>query len=305
MSETMKAVRYHEYGESKKLMIQTVARPEPKANEVLVKAAFAGVNPVDWKLRSGMYKDFMPVTFPAVPGAEFSGVVEAAGPLVKGLAKGRKVFGVAGATYAEYVVAAESAVALVPDGLTLEQAASVPLGALTAWHTVEAANIKAGQTVVVVGAAGGVGLYTVQFAKQKGAAVYGVASKENAAFVKSLGAEAVDYQAGPPASLAGKADVVIDTVGGAALEGAYALVKKGGTLLTVAGMPSAEKAKALGITADRGGNKGPEPLGKIQALLASGRLKTAVGKVFPMNEAAAAQDLSQAGHGRGRILIAI
>ncbi len=305
MSETMKAVRYHEYGDSAKLAIETADRPAPKANEVLVKVAYAGVNPVDWKLRSGMLKDFMPVSFPAIPGADFSGVVAAAGAGVKDLPKGRKVFGVAGAAYAEYLVAAGAAVAGVPDNITLEEAASVPLGALTAWHTVEAANIQAGQTVVVVGAAGGVGLYAVQLSRQKGARVIGLASGANVAFVKSLGAEAVDYRGGAVSSLAGRADVVIDTVGGAALEDAYALVKKGGVLLTVAGAPSAEKAKALGITADRGGNKGPEPLGKIRALLESGRLKAGVGKVFPMREAGAAQDLSQSGHGRGRILLEI
>jgi len=303
MAATMKAVRYHEYGDSKKLLVESVPQPQHKDNEVLVKIAFSGVNPIDWKLRSGMYKDYFPATFPAVPGADFSGTVEAVGSAVKGLKKGQKVFGVSPSTYAEFVAVSEASVAPVPDKLSMEQAATVGLGALTAWHTVEAANIKPGQSVVILGAAGGVGLFAAQFAKAKGAKVFGVASTANQAFVKSLGVEAVDYKAGPLGHKVGAADIVIDTAGGAALEDAYALVKKGGCLLTVAGMPSEEKAKALGITAASGGNKGPEPLPSIQALLAAGKLITEVGKIFPLAEAAAAQDLSMSGHGRGRILL--
>jgi NADPH:quinone reductase-like Zn-dependent oxidoreductase len=305
MADMMKAVRYHEYGDSKKLLLESVPIPKPKDNEALVKVAYSGVNPIDWKLRTGMFKDYMPMTFPAIPGAELSGVVEALGSGVKGFQKGQKVFGLAGGSYAEYAVVAAEALAPLPEGVGLEEAATVPLGALTAWHTVEAARIQAGQTVLILGAAGGVGLFAAQFAKLKGAKVFGVASAANGAFVKSLGVEAIDYAASPLASRIKDVDVLIDTAGGGSLEAAYGLVKKGGLLLTVAGMPSEEKAKALGISVASGGNRGPEPLGKIQALLAARKLITAVGKVFSLEEAGAAQDLSQTGHGRGRILLKI
>ncbi|HUX14282.1 MAG TPA: zinc-binding dehydrogenase [Spirochaetia bacterium] len=179
----------------------------------------------------------------------------------------------------------------------------MPLGALTAWYIVEDAALKPGQSVVVIGAAGGVGLFAVQFARLKGATVTGVASTANLSFVKSLGAEPLDYTAGQGISRAKDADVVMDTVGGGALESAYSLVKKGGLLLTIAGMASEEKAKELGITARGSGNRGPQPLGKIAELLASGKLVVEVGKIFPQSEAAAAQNLSQTGHGRGRILL--
>ncbi len=305
MANMMQAVRFHEYGESRNLVTEAVPRPEPKEGEVLVRVLFAGVNPVDWKLRAGMYKDFMPTKFPSIPGREFSGVVEEVGPGVTGFSKGQKVFGPGNGTYSEYVAVPVSDIVAVPEGMSMEEAASVPLGALTAWHVVEEADPKAGQTVVVIGAAGGVGLYATQFARLKGAKVIGVASTANQEFVRSLGAEPVDYKAGPVASKVKDADIVIDTAGGSALEGAYSLLRKGGLLLTVAGQVSEDRAKELGINARSSGNKGAGPLGEIASLLAAGKLVTEVEKVFPLAEAPAAQDLSQTGHGRGRILLKI
>jgi NADPH:quinone reductase-like Zn-dependent oxidoreductase len=250
-----------------------------------------------------MYKAFMPVTFPSTPGRDFSGVVEEVGQGVTGLTKGQKVLGTANGTYAEYVVTSEANVAPIPNGVTFEQAASVPLGALTAWHVIEDADLKPGQTVLIVGAAGGVGLFAVQFAKSKGAKVFGVASHGNLDFVRSLGAEPVDYTAGPVSAKVKDVDVVVDTVGGDALESAYGLVKKGGLLLTVAGAPSENKAKELGITAKSSGNRSSQPLARIAGLLASGKLIVSASEIFPMAQAGAAQDLSQSGHGRGRILL--
>jgi NADPH:quinone reductase-like Zn-dependent oxidoreductase len=304
MSE-MKAVRYHEYGDSGKLTVESVPRPSPQAGEISVRVHYAGVNPMDWKLRSGMLKAFMPVTFPATPGREFSGVVEEVGAGVTSFTKGQKVFGTANGAYAEYVVVPANTVAPVPTGVTFEQAASVPLGALTAWHVIEDANLKPGQTVVVVGAAGGVGLFVVQFARTRGARVFGVASRGNLDFVRSLGAEPVDYTAGPVSGKVKDADVVVDTVGGDALASAYQLVRKGGLLLTVAGMPAEDTAKELGITAKSSGNRNSEPLAGIAGMLAAGKLITAPSRIFPLAQASAAQDLSQAGHGRGRILLKV
>lgn len=305
MSQTMRAIRFHEYGVSRKLTLESIPKPEPKAGEVLVKVRFAGVNPIDWKLRSGLYKDFMPVTFPSTPGKDFSGTVEAVGKGVTAFSMGQRVFGSANGGYAEFAIAQVDNIAAIPDNLTFEQAASVPLGSLTAWHIVEEADIKSGQSVIVVGAAGGVGMFAVQFARLKGAKVTGIASAKNLDFVKSLGAEGVDYATSATASLAGKADLVIDTVGGAALENAYAFVKRGGLLLTSAGMASAQKAAESGITARAAGNKGSQPLAGIAKLLASGKLVTEVGQIFDLDDAATAQDQSQTGHGRGRILLKI
>ena len=254
MSDTMRAVRFHEYGDSSMLLVEEVARPSPKAGQLLVKVRYAGVNPIDWKLRAGLYREFMPVRFPSTPGREFSGVVENVGSDVRGFSKGQRVYGTANGTYAEYVVVKASDAALIPENISDEEAASVPLGALTAWSVVEDAELKPGQHVLVVGAAGGVGLFLVQFSRLKGAKVTGIASTGNLSFIESLGAEAVDYTAGPLAAKIAKADVILDTVGGKALEDAYALVKRGG-------LAALDRRHALRRKSRRTGHQRPQ-LGK-------------------------------------------
>jgi NADPH:quinone reductase-like Zn-dependent oxidoreductase len=304
MSGEIKAIRFHEYGGSEKLVLETIPRPVPKANEVLIKVHFAGVNPVDWKFRAGYLKDYMPLQLPFVPGIDVSGTIEELGPEVKTLKKGQAVFGVASGAYAEYAIALAGDVTAKPDTLSFEQAATVPLGALTAWQTVEDAGVKAGQTVVVQGAAGGVGLFAVQFARARGARVIGVASAANKDFVKSLGAEKfVDYAKGALETEIKDADAVIDTVGGETLEKSYALLKKGGVLVTVSGQVSEEKARQYGVKA-LGSRRGPtEKLKMIGDMAAEKKLRTEPGKIFPLAEAGAAQDLSETRHGRGRILL--
>jgi NADPH:quinone reductase-like Zn-dependent oxidoreductase len=306
MSAEIKAIRFHEYGGSEKLVLETIPRPVPKANEVLIKVHFAGVNPVDWKFRAGYLKDFMPVQLPFVPGIDVSGTIEELGSEVKGLKKGQAVFGVANGAYAEYAIASANDITIKPDSLRFEQAATLPVGALTAWQAVEDAGIKAGQTVAVLGAAGGVGLFAVQFARAKGAKVIGTASSANLEYVKSLGAEkSVDYTKGPLETEIKNVDVVIDTVGGETLEKSYGLLIKGGLLVTMAGQVSEEKAKAHGVKA-LSSRRGPtEKLKMIGEMAAAKTLRAEVGKVFPLAEASAAQDLSQTRHGRGRIVLRV
>jgi len=306
MSQSIRAIRFHEYGASDKLVLETIPQPELKADEVLVKVHFAGVNPIDWKIRAGYLKDYMPVSLPFTPGIDFSGTVVELGSGVKNLSKGQAVFGIAKGSYAEYAVASVGELVPKPNNVSFEAAATLPIGSLTAWKAVEDAGVKSGQTVVVQGAAGGVGLFAVQFARQKGAKVIGVASASNAAFVKGLGAEkVVDYKDGVAESGVKDVDAVIDTVGGETLEKSYGLVKKGGTLVTIAGQVSEEKAKERGIKA-LGSGRGPaEILKQIAELMAKGSIRSEVGKVFRLDEAKAAQDLSQTGHGKGRILLKV
>ena len=306
MSAEIKAIRFHEYGGSEKLVLETIPRPVPKANEVLIKVHFAGVNPVDWKFRAGYLKDFMPVQLPFVPGIDVSGTIEELGSEVKGLKKGQAVFGVANGAYAEYAIASANDITAKPDSLRFELAATLPVGALTAWQAVEDAGIKAGQTVAVLGAAGGVGLFAVQFARAKGAKVIGTASSANLEYVKSLGAEkSVDYTKGPLETEIKNVDVVIDTVGGETLEKSYGLLTKGGVLVTMAGQVSEEKAKAHGVKA-LSSRRGPtEKLKMIGEMAAAKTLRAEVGKIFPLAEARGAQDLSQTRHGRGRIVLRV
>jgi NADPH:quinone reductase-like Zn-dependent oxidoreductase len=306
MAQDFRAIRFHEYGASDKLVLETLQKPEPKADEVLVEVHFAGVNPVDWKIRAGYLKEYMPVPLPFAPGIDFSGTVAEVGADVKTLKKGQEVFGIASGAYAEFAVAKAADVIAKPEGLSLEMAATVPVGALTAWKALEDAGVKSGQTVLIQGAAGGVGLFAVQFAKLKGAKVIGTASADNQAFVKGLGADqAVDYRKGAAESGVKDVDAVIDAAGGEALEKAYALVKKGGTLVSVAGQVSEEKAKALGIVAKGSGRGSTELLKGIADLLAKKSVRGEVGQIFPLAKAGAAQDLIQTGHGRGRILLKV
>ena len=191
MSEIkMQAARVHDYGGPEVLVVEQAPRPEPKAGEVLIRVKAAGVNPADWKIRGGAYKQFMPLQFPWIPGLEGAGTVEALGAGVSTFQQGQEVYGILSSSYAEYAIALAKDIQPKPSNLTFEQAATVPVGALTAWGAViNSANVQAGQRVLVHGAAGGVGAFAVQLARWKGAHVTGTASAGNLEFVKSLGAE--------------------------------------------------------------------------------------------------------------------
>ncbi len=168
----------------------------------------------------------------------------------------------------------------------------------------EDADIKKGQHVLICGAAGGVGNFAVQFARLKGARVTGTASALNLEFVRSLGAErAVDYNSTAFEKLVKDADVVLDTVGGETLERACETVKRGGLVLTIAGNPPREKAKALGIRVERSGRTSPDRLARISELIGAGEVVPTVGRIFPFTTARDAQALSRTGHGRGRIIL--
>ncbi len=306
-TNTMQAIQAQDYGEPDVLKLEQAPRPEPKANEVLIRLKAAGVNPADWKYRSGMYKQFMPLQFPWTPGLDGAGVIEAAGSEVTELKAGQAVLGIIDKSYAEYAVAPAGNLALKPANLSFDEAATVPVGALTAWGAViDKAEVKARQTVLVHGGAGGVGLFAVQLARWKGAKVIVTTSTANVDFVRSLGAETViDYTKTKFETAVKDVDAVIDTVGGDLLERSYTVIRPGGIFVTIAGRPAEDAGKAQGIRATGTGRAAPTTLPTIAQLLESGQLKTIVGKVFPLAQANQAQALSQTGHGRGRIVLHI
>ncbi len=303
----MKAVRLHDYGGPDKLVLEDAPRPEPGAGQVLIRIQAAGVNPADWKTGSGMYKQMMPLQFPWTPGLEAAGLVEAIGADVKSFKPGQEVYGALSGAYAEYGLAKEGDIQPMPSGLSSEEAAAVPVGALTAWGAAfDVADVKAGQRVLVHGAAGGVGNHVVQLACWKGAHVIGTASAANLDFVRSLGAEsAIDYNAGPFEEAIHDPDVVIDTVGGELAERSFKVLRPGGVYVTVAGRLAEDSGKAEGIRATRAGRARPDTLRQISELIGANRLRPVVGKVFRLSEAAQAQALSQTGHGRGRIILRV
>ena len=301
----MQAIQAQDYGGPEVLQLGPVPRPEPQANEVLIRVKAAGVNPADWKMRAGFYKQFRPLAFPWIPGLEGAGTVEATGSNVTTFKPGQAVYGPINNSYAEYAVAPANDLYVKPEHLSFEQAASVPVGALTAWQAViEEAHVQPGQRVLIHGGAGGVGLYAVQFARWKGAHVTATASASNADFVRSLGAEKViDYHANKFEDVIKDVDAVIDTVGGDLIERSLQVIRSGGVFVTVAGMVNPEMGQAHGIRLTRGQRADTTKLQPISELLKSKQLVPEVGRVFPLAEARQAQVLSQTGHGRGRIVL--
>jgi len=274
---------------------------------VLVRLKAAGVNPADTGFRRGAFKQFMSLQFPWTPGLEGAGVVEAVGPDVSSFRPGQEVYGFVTGGYAQYALAKENDLQLKPSNLTMEEAASAPMGTAMAWAAViETAKVEEGQSVLIHGAAGGIGSYATQLAHWKKAYVIGTTSADNREFVRSLGADmAADYRESPFESVVKQVDVVIDAVGGEVLERSWAVIRPGGMLVTVAGRISAEEGKAQGIRAAAAMRP---PFGdhkQISELLASKKIVPTIRAAFPLSEARAAQELSETRHGRGRIILQI
>ncbi len=307
-NDTMRAIRYNDYGRPERLALEQAPRPQVQPGTVLVRIKAAGVNPMDWKLRSGIYRQFMPVQFPATPGIELAGIVEEVGSDVTGLEKGQAIYGLGMSTNAEYAVVPAAGLAPKPTSLSFDRAAAVPMGALTAWRALEKADLKPGQRVLVLGAAGGVGSFAVQLARWKGAHVVGTASANNHDYVRSLGAESViDYQTHPAETVVHEMDAVIDTVGGDTGVRALQSLRPGGVYVTIAGQPPQEEAQKRGVKAEGVGGSDParngEILRQVTNLIESGKIKVEVTNVFPLADANKAHALGETGHGRGRIIL--
>jgi NADPH:quinone reductase-like Zn-dependent oxidoreductase len=308
-TQTIKAIQVHNYGNADQLKLEQIPQPQPEPGEVLVRVYAAGVNPVDWKIRAGFMKDIRPVTFPYVPGADLAGIVEKVGPGVTAFQPGQAVFGrSSNGSYTEYAIAPANALAIKPKSLSYDEAATIPVGATTAWQALfDHSNLQPGQRALILGGAGGVGLYGVQFARWKGAHVIATASTSNVDFVRSLGAETViDYTKARVEEEVHDVDLVFATVGGNALPTAWPTLKRGGTLVSIAGQPDEAKARELGVrTARFSAQVNSELLQTFAQLIDEGQIKAVVGAVFQLSEAGKAQELSQGGHGRGRIVLHI
>jgi NADPH:quinone reductase-like Zn-dependent oxidoreductase len=308
-TRTINAIQVHDYGDTDQLKLEQIPQAEPQEGEVLVRVYAAGVNPMDWKFRSGLIKAFMPSTFPYVPGADLAGVVEKVGPGVTIFQPGQEVFGrSSNGSYAQYTIAPANALALKPKTLSFAEAATIPVGATTAWQGIfDHGNLQPGQRVLILGGAGGVGLFAVQFARWEGAHVISTASTGNVEFVRSLGAEtAIDYTKTRVEDAIHDVDLVFDTVGGEALASAWPTLKRGGTLVSIAGQPDEAKARELGVRAARfSAQVNSKLLSTFAQLIEEGQVKAIVGVTFPLSEAGKAQALSQSGHGRGRIILDI
>jgi NADPH:quinone reductase-like Zn-dependent oxidoreductase len=310
--DTMKAVRIRQYGGPEVLKYEDAPRPQPAAGEVLIRVHAASVNPVDRAIREGYFKERIPYKLPLVPGWDVAGVVDAVGAGVTRLKPGDEVYGRTDLSregaYAEYMVARESEIALKPKSIDFVTAAAIPLAALTAWQALfDNGQLAAGQTILIHGAAGGVGHFAVQLAKIKGARVIATASQRNHEFLRSLGADQViDYNTTRFEDVVHDVDMVLDTITGDTGDRSYQVIKKGGIYVSILGVPSQEKAAARGVrTGHTFVQANVEQLGEIAKLVDSGKLKASIEKVFPLSEAAAAHNLNATKHTRGKIVLRV
>src|SRR6202161_3213202 len=236
----MKAIVVHQYGGPEVLKFEDYPDPVPGPGQVLVRVAAASVNPIDYKRRAGLTKDFYPMQFPGRIGVDMAGTVVKVGPAVAGFSVGDKVFAMADNAYAQLCVVKAAVLAKVPESLDLIQAAALPLAPVTGNQLLAATGIKAGQTVMVVGAAGNVGRSAVFTAKYRGATVIAGVLKRQMQMeeTKTVGADqAVATDDDTAIANLAPLDAVADTVGGKTAEKLIARVKPGGVYASVAGTP--------------------------------------------------------------------
>jgi NADPH:quinone reductase-like Zn-dependent oxidoreductase len=303
----MKAISYERFGGPEVLALGETATPEPGPGEVRVKVVAAGVNPLDHKRREGWVEQFYPTTFPAVPGLEFAGVVDALGQGATGFAVGDEVFGwTRTGAYAEYAIAGD--IVHKPAGLSFEEAAALPVAGETAQRVLDLLEVRGGETLLLHGAAGVVGQVAVQLAVALGVTVVGTASPANHDFLRELGAVPVAYGDGlgdrvRAVAPGGRVDAVFDAAGHDTLPVSIEL-RSGTTdrIVTIA----ATDADAYGIPFSGGGTP-PEAvragLAEQGRLAVAGRLRVRIAETFALADAAKAQELSQAGHARGKLVV--
>jgi NADPH:quinone reductase-like Zn-dependent oxidoreductase len=303
----------HGYGGPEVLKYEDAPRPEPAEGEVLVKVHAAGVNPVDWKIRAGYMRSFRDYPMPFIPGWDFSGTIDQLGRGVAPAWKsGDEVYarpdiGRNGA-YAEYIAVRASEIQRKPKSLDHVRSAAIPLAALTAWQAIfDAAQLRAGQRILIHAAAGGVGTFAVQLARWKGAYVIGTASKRNHDFVKELGAdEVIDYQTTRFEDAVHDVDVVLDAMSGETRDRSWQVLKKGGILVSILGQPSQEDAARHGV---RGAGifvqPNPVQLQELGNLADAGKLRPIVEAVLPLAEAARAHQMNESLHTRGKIVLRV
>jgi NADPH:quinone reductase-like Zn-dependent oxidoreductase len=308
----MKAIRIHGRGGPEHLVYEDVPQPYPDPGEVLVRVSATGiiVNELRWnetyETKTGSKRSL------PIPGHDLSGVVEEVGSGVTTISKGAAVYALTAfdrdGAEAEYSIALPSELAPKPRTLDYVQAAAVPLTALTAWQALfDHAGLAVGQTILIHGAAGGVGVFAVQLARWAGAQVIATVSAHNRDFLRELGAnQVIDYTTTPFEEVVHDADVVLDTIGGDTLEHSYEVVKPGGVLVSVASPPSAEKAKAHSVrSAWFVVEPNREQLIQIGDLIDTGQIRPIIETVLPLSQARQAYEQGARGHTRGKIVLRV
>ena len=307
----MRAITFSRYGGPDVLELMELPSPKVGPDSVLVRVRAASVNPVDWKVRAGYLDQVMDIQFPAVPGWDVAGVVERVGLDTPELQVGDEVYGYVrrdwlhGGTFAELVAAPVRTLARKPANLSFEEAAAVPLAGLTAYQTIRRTGLRAGQTVLVHAAAGGVGAFAVQLAASLGARVIGTASERNHEHLRELGAEPVEYGEGLAervrALAPGGVDVVLDFGSDDLVPTTRAVLADGGTVASIVDPAARDQLGGhyVWVRPDRA------DLEALTSLLEAGMVTVDVAQVFELAEAAAAHELSQTGHVRGKVVVRV
>lgn len=309
-----------EYGE--------LPTPAPGPGEVLVRVAYAGVNPADWKNRQGMLAQYRPYVFPYIIGFDASGIVAAIGEGVNGIAIGDRVFtptnhGQGGqGSYAEYTLANADRVAHIPDQLGFREAAALPVAALTAWQGLfDRGGLGAGQFALIHGGSGGVGSFAVQFARWAGARVAATCSTRNVDYLRSLGVERViDYRSEDIAAAAAQwapdgLDYLMDAVGASTLPHALQMVKEGGCFVSIptlvddgdvaAAILEAQQSGVARVFSTMDDSNCAGTLRKIAELVASKEIQLPPVREFPLRDVASAHAIIEGGHNRGKIVLKV
>jgi NADPH:quinone reductase-like Zn-dependent oxidoreductase len=297
----MKAIVIHNFGGIDELRLEEVPIPQAGPGQVLVRVRAAGVGPWDALVRTG--QSGLPQPLPLTPGSDIAGVVEGTGEEIFGVTNPSFTGG-----YAEYALAANDSIAAKPSSLNFVEAASAPVVAVTAWQMLfDRAKIERGQSVLVQGAAGNVGAYVVALAHWAGARAIAVADACDAAYLRGLGAEkTIDYHDQRFEDEAANVDAVIDTVGGETQARSFAVLRRGGVIVSSVSQPSPELAERYGVRGDYFIVAVRRPqLERIAQLFEGGVLKADIGVVLPLSDARRAHEMlaGKVAHPRGKIVL--
>lgn len=306
----MKAVYIERHGRPEVLTYGDLPDPVAGRGEVVADIRAASVNGADWKVRSG--QSYRQTRFPHVLGRDFSGVVSAVGESVAGFSAGDEVFGVCDpgleGAYAEKIAINAGIIAAKPDSISHVDAAAMALAGLTALVAVEdTLRLKAGETILIQGGAGGVAAFAVQLAKHIGARVVTTASAANHAYLRDIGAdEIIDYKAQDFTRVVSGCDAVLDTVGGDVAQRSFAVLKPGGRAAFIASGPQAPKPPRGDVQSLRPNVARDRPhLERIVALASAGAIRPPEVTLFPLAQAAAAHKVSEGRHFRGKLVLAV
>lgn len=304
----MKAVLINKYGHNNVVEIKDLLQPQPGPNEVLIRVRAAGVNPVDWKIREGMMRAMLGEAFPVVLGRECAGEVVETGTSVKRFKKGDQVIAIPDirrlGSFAEYAVAPEQTVYPKPGNISFEEASSIPIAGLTALRSLrDAGKIRTGKKVLVIGAAGGVGHFAIQIARVLGAEVTAVCKGANAEFVRSLGAnKVVDYTKEDFTEGSERYDLIFDAVAKRTFEECKNALSPNG--IYVSTYPITGTTEEGGKTAKTvAGGPSQEDMDWMRSRIEEGKIRVAIDKVYPLDQAREALAYSETEKARGKIVL--